>query len=43
MNCEVREFANSDGMPIYTIVGEVLHDNLDYLLRAGGRGWDFMN
>ena len=42
VNCELREFAKSDGMPVYTIVGEVLLDNLDQLLRAGGRGWNFM-
>ena len=29
VNCELREFAKSDGMPVYTIVGEVLLDNLD--------------
>ena len=38
VNCELREFAKSDGMPVYTIVGEVLLDNLDQLLGAGGRG-----
>ena len=32
VNCEFREFAKSDGMPVYTIVGEVLLDNLDQLL-----------
>ena len=42
VNCELREFAKSDGMPVYTIVGEVLLDNLDQLLGTGGRGWDFM-
>ena len=42
VNCEFREFAKSDGMPVYTIVGEVLLDNLDQLLGTGGRGWDFM-
>ena len=42
VNCEFREFAKSDRMPVYTIVGEVLLDNLDQLLGTGGRGWDFM-
>ena len=42
VNCELREFTKSDGMPVYTIVGEVLLDNLDQLLGAGGRGWNFM-
>ena len=32
VNCELREFAKSDGMPVYTIVGEVLLDNLDQLI-----------